>query len=212
MYVNFLSTYSDKKSCHTSTTLQTSIARFVSDSWTSCCLHCDADKHTNVCKKTILFYASAAHASPDSLRFSFVCPVFCPVLNVFFASQLSIKFVMNRLNDYILGEIGTGTTGQDTTKIRIDVNGFWFCRRGNRRWRLANEFTYTLHSGVARNLIWGYTFSLVVAISKRVNVPHVNKTLTDVGEGIYTDIPPSLRPWHCIDYGRCDRGLNFTLI
>jgi len=32
MYVNFLSTYSDKKSCHTSTTLQTletSIARFV---------------------------------------------------------------------------------------------------------------------------------------------------------------------------------------
>ena len=36
MYVNFLSTYSDKKSCHTSITLQTSIARFVSDSWTSC--------------------------------------------------------------------------------------------------------------------------------------------------------------------------------
>ena len=31
MYVNFLSTYSDKKSCHTSITLQTSIARFVSD-------------------------------------------------------------------------------------------------------------------------------------------------------------------------------------
>jgi len=36
MHVNFLSTYSDKKSCHTSTTLQTSIARFVSDSWASC--------------------------------------------------------------------------------------------------------------------------------------------------------------------------------
>jgi len=36
MYVNFLFTYSDKKSCHTSTTLQTSIARFVSDSWASC--------------------------------------------------------------------------------------------------------------------------------------------------------------------------------
>ena len=30
MYVNFVSTYSDKKSCHTSITLQTSIARFVS--------------------------------------------------------------------------------------------------------------------------------------------------------------------------------------
>jgi len=36
MYVNFLSTYTDKKSCHTSTTVQTSIARFVSDSWASC--------------------------------------------------------------------------------------------------------------------------------------------------------------------------------
>jgi len=34
--VNFLSTYSEKKSCHTSTTLQTSIARFVSDSLASC--------------------------------------------------------------------------------------------------------------------------------------------------------------------------------
>jgi len=33
MYVNFLSTYSDKKSCHTSTALQTSIERSVSD----CC-------------------------------------------------------------------------------------------------------------------------------------------------------------------------------
>jgi len=36
MYVSFLSTYSDKKSCHTSTTLQTSSARFVSDSWAFC--------------------------------------------------------------------------------------------------------------------------------------------------------------------------------
>ena len=36
MYVNFLSTYSVKKSCHTSTTLQTSIARFVSHIWASC--------------------------------------------------------------------------------------------------------------------------------------------------------------------------------
>jgi len=36
MYVNFLSTYSDKKSCHTSTTLQTSIPRSIRDSWASC--------------------------------------------------------------------------------------------------------------------------------------------------------------------------------
>jgi len=34
--VNFLSTYSDKKS---STTLQKNVARFVSDSWASCLLH-----------------------------------------------------------------------------------------------------------------------------------------------------------------------------
>ena len=37
---NFLSTYSDRKSCHTSTTLQTSITRFVSDSWASCDRNC----------------------------------------------------------------------------------------------------------------------------------------------------------------------------
>ena len=36
MYVNFLSTYSDKKSCHTLITLQTNNAWFVSDSWASC--------------------------------------------------------------------------------------------------------------------------------------------------------------------------------
>jgi len=35
-------------------------------------------------------------------------------------------------------------------------------------------------SGVARNLIWGYTFWLVIAISKQtcVNVSHVNKTVS----------------------------------
>ena len=42
MYVNVLSTYSDKKSCHTSITLQTSIARFVSDSWASCFINSTA--------------------------------------------------------------------------------------------------------------------------------------------------------------------------
>jgi len=34
--VNFLSTYSDKKSCNTSTTLQSGITRCVSNSWASC--------------------------------------------------------------------------------------------------------------------------------------------------------------------------------
>ena len=34
--MNFLSTFSDKKSCNTSTTLQNSVAQFVSDSWASC--------------------------------------------------------------------------------------------------------------------------------------------------------------------------------
>ena len=39
----------------------------------------------------------------------------------------------------------------------------------------------------------GYTFQLVIAISKRVNVSHVDKTVTDFG-GIYTDITPP-RPY-----------------
>ena len=34
-------------------------------------------------------------------------------------------------------------------------------------------------------------FKLVIAISKRVNVPHVNKTVTDFGD---TDIPPVATP------------------
>ena len=34
--MNFLSTFSDKQSCNTSTTLQNSVAQFVSDSWASC--------------------------------------------------------------------------------------------------------------------------------------------------------------------------------
>ena len=42
-----------------------------------------------------------------------------------------------------------------------------------------------LYSGVATNLIggWGgYVLTTVfIAISKRVNVPHVNKTVTDFG-------------------------------
>jgi len=49
MYVKFLSTYCDKKSYHTSTTLQTSIARFVSDSWASCWLS-DDDMHQKLQK------------------------------------------------------------------------------------------------------------------------------------------------------------------
>jgi len=36
MYVNLLSMYRHKKYCHTSTTLQSSIAQFVTDSWACC--------------------------------------------------------------------------------------------------------------------------------------------------------------------------------
>jgi len=46
MYANFLSTYSDKKCCHTSTTLHTSIARFVSDSCASCYLYSPSSRPT----------------------------------------------------------------------------------------------------------------------------------------------------------------------
>jgi len=63
MYVNFLSTYSDKKSCHTSTTLQTSIARSVSDSWASCYVSvCRHNKDTpllsDICYASMHRYAT----------------------------------------------------------------------------------------------------------------------------------------------------------
>ena len=53
---------------------------------------------------------------------------------------------------------------------------------------------HKINSGVARNLIWGvYVLSSHCSFKTCVNVPRVNKTVTDFG-GIYTDIPPSLRP------------------
>ena len=58
MNVNFLSTYSDKKSCHTSTTLQTSIAQFVSDSWASCIRFCpDTCAHATVANNVTVWWA-----------------------------------------------------------------------------------------------------------------------------------------------------------
>ena len=65
MYVNFLSTYSDKKSCHTATTLQTSIARFVSDSWASCWKCADAG-HQKLSK---LVHACRNYSLPKLARF-----------------------------------------------------------------------------------------------------------------------------------------------
>jgi len=53
------------------------------------------------------------------------------------------------------------------------------------------------YSGVARNLIGGgvYVLTSHCSFKTRVNVPHVNKTVTDLG-GVYILIyPPSLRPW-----------------
>ena len=51
-------------------------------------------------------------------------------------------------------------------------------------------------SGVARNLNGGvYVLTSHCNIKTCVNVPHVNKTVTDFG-GIYTDIPPvAIRSW-----------------
>ena len=53
----------------------------------------------------------------------------------------------------------------------------------------------TIFSGVARNLIWGGVYVLTSHCNYKtcVNVPHVNKTVTDFG-GIYTDIPPIATP------------------
>ena len=50
-------------------------------------------------------------------------------------------------------------------------------------------------SGIARNLIWGgvYVLTSHCNFKTRVNVPHVNKTVTGFG-GIYTDIAPVATP------------------
>jgi len=49
-------------------------------------------------------------------------------------------------------------------------------------------------SGVARNLSWGvYVLTSHCNFKTCVNVPHMNKTVTDFG-GIYTDIPPVATP------------------
>jgi len=72
MYVNVLSTYSDKKFCHTSTTLQTSIARFVSDSWASCCYSWKrpCDYHAICCMdgKTIQYLSNPSQHVPIYLQ------------------------------------------------------------------------------------------------------------------------------------------------
>ena len=60
--------------------------------------------------------------------------------------------------------------------------------------RFQTTSTSLVSSGVARNLIWGlYVLTSHCNFKTCVNGPHVNKTVTDFG-GIYTDIPPSLRP------------------
>jgi len=62
------------------------------------------------------------------------------------------------------------------------------------------------NSTVARNLIWVYVLTSHCNFKTYINVPHVNKTVTDFG-GIYTDIPPSLLPLCqtiviCIDFSK----------
>ena len=51
-------------------------------------------------------------------------------------------------------------------------------------------------SGVARNLIWGGVYVLTSNCNFKtcVNVPHVNKTVTDFGEYIYRYTPCRYAP------------------
>ena len=78
MYVNFLSTYSDKKFCHTSTTLQTSIARFVSDSRASCdeimVRRSDSDKAGSYFTEILLFQKSVLALSTE---LSYIGQILC---------------------------------------------------------------------------------------------------------------------------------------
>ena len=59
---------------------------------------------------------------------------------------------------------------------------------------LYNILYLSKFSGATRNLILGvYVLTSHCNFKTRVNVPHVNKTVTDFG-GIYTDIPPVATP------------------
>jgi len=62
-----------------------------------------------------------------------------------------------------------------------------------RHGRASNPRLLVLDSGVARNLIWGvYVLTSHCNFKTCVNVPHVNKTVTDFG-GVYIPIYP--RPY-----------------
>jgi len=79
-----------------------------------------------------LYYASAEHAATETLFFCLVRRSFCPchqyffylarILNAFQWNLREIITATNRLNDYILGKIGTGTRGRIRENIRIDIN------------------------------------------------------------------------------------------
>ena len=65
----------------------------------------------------------------------------------------------------------------------------WWARRGDNRWGMGTA----TGSGGARNLILG---GICLNYFKTcVNVPHVNKTVTDFGRVYIPIYPPSLRPW-----------------
>ena len=65
--VNFLSTHSDKKSCNTSTTLQNSNARFVSDSWASCSV---------IRRRKTIITSKSRLSSSGVIRLASLCTIF----------------------------------------------------------------------------------------------------------------------------------------
>ena len=99
------------------------------------------------------FYASAAYAAPQALCFALSVaasvPFSVPCHIYFFRFARILLWVRwnsqeviaatNRLNDYILSEIGTGTRSGIREKIRIDVSRFY------RRCYLVNEIINSLH-------------------------------------------------------------------
>jgi len=87
--------------------------------------------------------------------------------------------------------------------VEVDDDGDIFERQwinGTRNRSLATRSKHRSHalhysnSGVARNLIWGEVYVLTSHCNFKtcVNIPHINKTVTDFG-GIYTDISPTRR-------------------
>jgi len=88
--VNLLSTFSDRKSCNTSTTLQNSIAQFVSDSGASCLFQQTNGLCTCITKIVIIFFKNKAAFYKRRSFVNILCYIMTIVVVVVSGVQLTI--------------------------------------------------------------------------------------------------------------------------